>query len=231
MCETSSLRATGHHSQQVLKTRSFTDTQSIQGRRRSHPLSQRRLSRSSHTTEARPVTPWLLSLHAHCDKGLLAMFRIRNAWLALPVGSGGLFGSGLGIATGHASPLVVGIVCSAAVLLSIIAAVVAIVRIRTSRSLETRRMTALTRLSRKHRDPDRAMRLLTMDKVLGKSEAPTNDQAVSMLSDSPPTTEQNSGTSELKDLVKRVDAGESIVPDVVPDESPGMDDQPGTSPD
>jgi hypothetical protein len=122
-------------------------------------------------------------------------------------------------------------ICAAAVLLSITAAAVAIVRIRTSRSPETRRMTALTRLARKHKDPDRAMRLLTTDKLLGKSQALTNEQAVSLLDDSSAAMGRNPSVPELKDLVERVDAGENVVPDVVPDEPPGIDDQTGSAPD
>lgn len=153
-------------------------------------------------------------------------------WLALPVSGGGLFGSGLGMAIGHhATTLMVYGICGAAVLLSITAAAVAIVRIRTNRSPEAQRMTELTRLARKHKNPDRAMRLLTMDKFLAKSEAPTNEQSVSLIDDPSAATDQIPGVLELKDLVERVDAGENVVPDVVPDQPPGMDDQTGSVPD
>jgi hypothetical protein len=99
------------------------------------------------------------------------MPRLRRSWLAVPASGGGLFGSGLLMAVGrHATILIVCSICFAAVLLGITAAVVAIVQIRTKRSPEDRRMTALTRLARRHGNPDRAMRLLTADMLLGQNK-------------------------------------------------------------
>jgi hypothetical protein len=141
-------------------------------------------------------------------------------------------GSGLLMAVGHhATTLMVCSICLAAVLLGIMAAVVEIVRIRTEISSEDRRMTALTRLARRHGNPDRAMRLLTWDKWLSQCQAPTNEQAVLLLNDSSSAAEPNLGVPGLRSLVECADAGENVVPDVVPDQRPAIDDQAGNATD
>lgn len=97
------------------------------------------------------------------------------------IGSIGLSVGGLTVqlARGGSTLSALAMYATAAVL-AIATAVVAIVRIRTNRPAESRRMSALTRLARKHPDADRAMRLLMADPLIAGNDFLTSQAAASL---------------------------------------------------
>jgi hypothetical protein len=68
--------------------------------------------------------------------------------------------------THHASMEFVLIICGAGVLLAITAAAVTIVEVRTNRTVESRRMAALTKIACNHPNRDRAIRLLLAEPLI-----------------------------------------------------------------
>lgn len=152
------------------------------------------------------------------------MWRTKTSWLTvLPVSSGGigLFSGAVAMQlAGHAKTVMVLGTDTAGVLLSLTAAVVAIVKILAMRSPEQMRMATLTRMARQHKDPDRAMRLLMIDRAAGKAEAAAISHVLSLLNKGSATKGTSTGMFEVKDLVKRADAGEDVVPSMVPVHSP-----------
>ena len=155
--------------------------------------------------------------------------RLKNYWLVLPLfsGVGGLFG-GLGThLLNHSNSIVTLGTCVGAVIASISTAVVAIVRIRTDQAPENRRTAALTRIADKHRNPDRAMRLLILDRYLSKAQGPNADQVMNVLGSEPSPARAHADSPDVIELVKRADAGD----DVVPPHPPEADGRSGNCPD
>lgn len=155
--------------------------------------------------------------------------RLKNYWLVLPLfsGVGGLFG-GLGThLLSHSDWVVTVGTCVGAVIASISTAVVAIVRIRTDQAPENRRTAALTHIADKHYDPDRAMRLLILDRYVSKAQGPNADKVMDVLGSEPTPRGAHADSPDVMELVKRSDAGD----DVVPPHPPEVDGRSGNCPD
>jgi hypothetical protein len=156
------------------------------------------------------------------------MKNAKDAWLALPLGSGVVGASStiwLHLSTDHTNTLLVVSTCALAALATIAATIVAIVRIRTSEPSEKRRTAKITRIAAKHPDRDRAMRLLMIDKYLDKAEHPTAEQMMDLLGSDP--AQGKPVADDLFELVRRADEGQ----DVVPPHPPKVDGQSDAHPD
>lgn len=154
------------------------------------------------------------------------MRRTTKSWTPLALGSGG-FVTFAGVVTAgmykHVSPAAQVATYVFATVLVIASAVVAVVKIRTDQPPESRRMSALARLARKHPSTDQSMRLLVAEGVLNKAQPLASDQVVTVLNSSP-AEPPRSGGPDLKGLVELADSGKAVVPD----HPPGIDGQPGT---
>jgi hypothetical protein len=87
------------------------------------------------------------------------------------------------VLTHHASPEFVLFICGANVLLTIAAAAVKIIEVRTSRTVETRRMAALSKIARKHPNRDRAIRLLLAEPLITNAKQLSNRESCRLLAE------------------------------------------------
>jgi hypothetical protein len=81
----------------------------------------------------------------------------------------------------HASMEFVLVICGTSVLHTIAAAVMTIVEVRTSRTVESRRITALTRIARKHPNKDKAIRLLLAEPIITNSKQLSSSESCRLL--------------------------------------------------
>ena len=93
--------------------------------------------------------------------------------------------------THHASMEFVLVICGAGVLLAIAAAAVTIVEVRTNRTVENRRMAALTKIARKHPDRDRAIRLLLAEPLITNGKQLSSRESSRLLAEEQRNTREH----------------------------------------
>lgn len=112
------------------------------------------------------------------------MAKIVTSRVATSAGYLGVSASSLGLTlTHHASIELVLIICGVGVLPAIAAAAVTIIEIRTNRTVENRRMTALTKIARKHPNRDRAIRLLMAEPLITNGKQLSSRESCRLLAE------------------------------------------------
>jgi hypothetical protein len=110
------------------------------------------------------------------------MSKVIASQVAAGAGHLGVSASSLALMlTHHASMEFVLIICGAGVLLTITAAAVTIVEVRTNRPVENRRMAALTKIASKHPNKDRAIRLLLAEPLITNGKKLKNKESSRLL--------------------------------------------------